>query len=244
MSERHLSLEEAARYLHISVDELSRLVKQMEVPFEQHGDHFSFDAEALDAWASQRILGMGRRPLKEYHRDSAFGTRYREGGFALASDLFVPELMVTAMRSRTKAAVLRDLVAVAEAAEMLYAPADLVRSLVEREAICSTGLAGGVALVHPRKQDPYLAPESFIVLARTETPIPFGAPDGKNTDVFFLICCLDDRLHLHTLARLCAMLSTTELLAQIRAAESADDLYTAIVASERLVLEQLQRRPD
>ncbi|NLL83588.1 MAG: PTS transporter subunit EIIA [Lentisphaerae bacterium] len=244
MAERHLSIEDAARYLHIHVDEVKRLVKQMEIPFEQHGDRVSFDAEALDTWASQKILGMGQRPLKEYHRESAFGTRYREGGFALVSELFTPKLIMPDMRSRTKAAVLRDLVAIAEQAGLLYAPADLVRSLVEREAICSTGLAGGVALVHPRRQDPYLAPDSFIVLGRTESPIPFGAPDGKNTDLFFLICCLDDRLHLHTLARLCAMLSTTELMAQIRTTDNVDEIFTAIKNSETEVVAKLQLRPE
>ena len=70
-----------------------------------------------------------------------------------------------------KAAVLRDLAAVAEREEILYDPRDLVRSLEEREALCSTGLTGGVAIVHPRHHDPYIASESFLILARAAHPI-------------------------------------------------------------------------
>jgi len=241
MAGRHLSFEEASKYLHIEPDVLTRMVKQRDVPFTPCGERICFDAEELDTWASQRILKMGRLPLSAYHRGTSLGTRCREGRFSLVSSLFAPNRMATDLRSRTKAAVIRDLVAVAEAAGLLYAPADLVRSLAEREAACSTGLAGGVALVHPRHHDPYLAPDSFALLARTETPIPFGAPDGENTDVFFLICCLDDRLHLHVLARLCTMLGTTDLLARIRAAEDADALLAAISDSETHVLAQLRQ---
>lgn len=242
MAGRHLSLEAAAKYLHLGVDELTRMVKQEEVPFTRSGERVSFDTEALDTWASQQIMEMGERRLRDYHRETSGGTQQRTVKPSLISSLFVPTGMVIDLRSRTKAAVIRDLVAIAEAAELLYAPADLIRSLFEREAACSTGMAGGVALVHPRHHDAYLAPESFAILARTEKPIPFGAPDGENTDIFFLICCLDDRLHLHTLARLCTMFSKTDLLARIRAAEDADALVAAVSDTEQIVLGQLHQR--
>lgn len=241
MANRYLTLEEAAHYLHVPPEKLAHMVKQQEIPFVQNAKRVAFDTDALDAWASQRILQMSERHLGDYHRGSSLDTRYRAGEFALVSSLFAPTHMVIDLPSRTKASVIRDLVAIAEKAELLYAPADLVRSLIEREAICSTGMAGGVALVHPRHHDPYLAPDSFCVLARTATPIPFGAPDGENTDVFFMICCLDERLHLHILARLCTMLNTTDLLTRIHAAEDAVALFAALDETEQAVLGRLQR---
>ncbi len=239
MAGKHVTLEEAAKYLHLDIGYLSRLVKQHEVPFTQNGERFFFDQAELDAWASQRILRMNERNLKDYHHNSSHGTRCRDGEYALIGSLFTPELTVTGLAARTKASVLRALVAIAEEAGLLYAPADLIRSLEEREDACSTGLAGGVALVHPRHHDPYLTPESFIVLARTEAPIPFGAPDGENTDIFFLVCCLDDRLHLHTLARLCTMIGTTDLLPRLREAPDREALFQVVTDSEQLVLTRL-----
>ena len=239
MADRHLTLEEAAKYLHLQPEDLARMVKQQEIPFVQNVKRVTFDTDVLDMWASQRILQMSERHLGDYHRGSSLNTRCQAGDFALVSSRFAPTNMVIDLPSRTKASVIRDLVTIAEKAELLYAPADLVRSLVEREAACSTGIAGGVALVHPRHHDPYLAPDSFCVLARTANPIPFGAPDGENTDVFFLICCLDERLHLHILARLCTMLNTTDLLARIRAAEDGPALFTALDETEQIVLSRL-----
>lgn len=242
MAGRHLTIEEAAKYIHIPATTLTRLVKQEEIPYIRHGERIAFDAEELDAWASQKILGMGAKPLNEYHREATKDTRQSAGDVDLIKDYFRPATMKINLSSRTKAAVLRDLVTMVDKAELLYSASDLVDSLVAREAICSTGLTGGVALVHPRNHDPYLAPESFIALARTLTPIPFGAPDGKNTDIFFLICCLDDRLHLHILARLCAMINTTQLLENIRMAEDSDELYNAVIEAEQLVVAQLRDR--
>ena len=144
MAERHLTLEEAAKYLHVEPEELARMVKQREVPFVQNVKRTTFDTDALDMWASQRILQMSERHLGTYHRGSSLDTRYKAGDFALVTGLFAPAHMAIDLPSRTKASVIRDLVAIAEKAGLLYAPADLVRSLVEREAVCSTGIVGGV----------------------------------------------------------------------------------------------------
>jgi PTS system nitrogen regulatory IIA component len=239
MAGRYLTLDEAAKYLHLDTGYLLRLLKQGEVPCQEGGGRVGFDRDELDAWASQRILRMTERTLKDYHRESSRVTRCRDGDFALIGGLFAPDRTVVGLPSRTKASVLRDLVAIAGHAGLLYAPADLIDSLEAREAACSTGLDGGVALVHPRKQDPYIAAESFIVLARTATAIPFGAPDGENTDLFFLVCCLDDRLHLHTLARLCTMLGTTDFLTRMRQAADGPALYAAVIDTEQIVLERL-----
>jgi len=239
MAGKHLTLEEAAKHLHLDADYLARLVKQREVPHTQSGERVGFLRDDLDAWASQRILRMNERNLKDYHHGSSQGTRHANGDYAMIGSLFAPERTVVGLDARTKASVLRGLVGVAESAGLLYAPADLIRSLEEREAACSTGLAGGVALVHPRNHDPYLAPESFVVLARACAPIPFGAPDGENTDIFFLVCCLEDRLHLHTLARLCTMIGTTDLLARLRQAADSAALYEAVTETEQLVLQRL-----
>jgi mannitol/fructose-specific phosphotransferase system IIA component (Ntr-type) len=78
---------------------------------------------------------------------------------------------------------------------------------------------------------------SFIVLGRTIQPIPFGAPDGRATDLFFLVGCPDDRLHLHTLARICLMAQKTDLLDALRQAADADAMFESLVASEKTVLE-------
>ena len=149
--------------------------------------------------------------------------------------------LAAAMTSKTKASVLRDLVALAETTGQLNDPKTLVDSLAAREELCSTAMPGGFALPHQRTQEPYLLETSFLVVGRTIQPIHFGAPDGEPTDLFFLICCQDDRLHLHILARLCLMAMKTEVLAQLRAAADAPAMRDVLIAAEAEILTGPQR---
>ena len=69
--------------------------------------------------------------------------------------------------------------------------------------------------------------------------MPFGAPDGNRTDLFFLIGCQDDRLHLHVLARLCMMSKQTKVLLQLREAESAETMVTVLRRAEEDMVKQI-----
>jgi PTS system nitrogen regulatory IIA component len=74
------------------------------------------------------------------------------------------------------------------------------------------------------------------VLGRTFQAVPFGATDGRPTRVFFMICCGDDRIHLHTLARLCLIAQKTDVIAQLHDVATASEAYEAMVAAEKGVL--------
>ena len=147
-----------------------------------------------------------------------------------------PGFIAPALPAKTKSSVLHELVALAETTGRLNNPQDLLASLEAREALCSTGMPGGFALPHPRVPDPYLFETSFIVLGRTVQEIHFGAPDGQPTNLFFLICCQDDRLHLHTLARLCLMAQKTAILDQLRQSPDAPSMHASLLAAEEQAL--------
>jgi mannitol/fructose-specific phosphotransferase system IIA component (Ntr-type) len=78
--------------------------------------------------------------------------------------------------------------------------------------------------------------KSFIVVGRPIQEIHFGAPDGEPTRLFFLLCCQDDRLHLHTLARLCLIAQKTKILEQLRDAPDAQAMRDALIAAEQEIL--------
>ncbi len=236
MPQRMMNSDQVARYLHVEPTQIKCWVLQGEIPCEQAGAHPMFRRKDIDAWASQRILGMPERHLTSFHRETSQQAHREDDGPFSVCDLLTPGRTVFALRSRTKASVLRDLTAVAEREEILYDPKDLVRSLEEREALCSTGLGGGVAIVHPRHHDPYIASEPFLILARAAHPICFGAPDGKPTDIFFLLVATDDRYHLQALARLCLMMMNTKLLGNLRDADSAAGMHAATLQAEKEIL--------
>jgi mannitol/fructose-specific phosphotransferase system IIA component (Ntr-type) len=140
--------------------------------------------------------------------------------------------------------VLRDLVALADKTGQLNDSKTLIESLEAREELCSTALPGGFAVPHLRSQEPYLFETSFIVVGRPIQEIHFGAPDGEPTHLFFLICCQDDRFHLHTLARLCLIALKTTLLEELRAAPDAQGMREALLAAEQAILTAHKKPAD
>ncbi|HWW01655.1 MAG TPA: PTS sugar transporter subunit IIA [Candidatus Acidoferrum sp.] len=154
-----------------------------------------------------------------------------------------PEFIDPALPAKTKASVLREMVALAQKTGQVCDAGSLLAGLEAREKLCSTGLPGGLALLHTRVPEAYLFEAAFIVLGRTLQDIPFGAPDGRPTNLFFLLACPDDRLHLHTLARLCLMVQKSELLAELRQAPDAETMHQCLIASETAVLETVRPAP-
>jgi mannitol/fructose-specific phosphotransferase system IIA component (Ntr-type) len=244
MPYRNLDLAAAADYLHVTRNELEQLVKTTEIPHQDRGGRVVFLRGELDSWASQRILGMQPKRLAAYHQKSTLGTRTVFGQDALLPELLQSNFIAAAMTSKTKKSVIRDLVALAETTGRVLDPTDLLSSVEEREALCSTGLPGGLALLHCRNHQPYRFEDSFIVLGRTVQEIHFGAPDGRPTWLFFLICCQDERIHLHTLARLCLIVQKTDIVSRLLAAPDAATMYADLLAAEQTALTDKKKPSD
>jgi mannitol/fructose-specific phosphotransferase system IIA component (Ntr-type) len=87
--------------------------------------------------------------------------------------------------------------------------------------------------LHARELKAYRFDGSFIVLGRTIQDIPFGASDGRPTRLFFLVCCQDERIHLHTLARLCLIVQKTDAITQLWEAPDAASAYEMVAAAEQ-----------
>ena len=239
MPHKVFNLEEVAHYLHLNVDEVQRYVRERVIPHEEHGKRLVFKRSEIDAWASRRILGATEKRLKTYHRQSSARVHDLSRQHAIIPDLMRAEFIEPALASRTKASVIRDMVQLAERTGLVNDAADVLRSLEERERLCTTALPGGVALLHPHTHDPYLFSDSFVVLGRAVQALPFGSPDGSTTDLFFLICCQNDRLHLHVLARICMMCHHTDLLMNLRDASEAVMLFDALLAAEQQIIRQM-----
>ncbi len=239
MPHRTLTLKEAALYLHLPCGDVEDLIRHHEIEAQAQGARIVFRRRDVEAWALRHVLALPSKRLSLYHRRTSDSTRPISPQARILGALARIEAIEPALPSKTKPSVLRDMVAVADRTDLLCQPRELLASLEERESLCSTALADGIALLHPRSHDPYMALESFIGLGRALRPIPFGAADGRQTDLFFLICCLDDRLHLHVLARLCLLCKQPGFLAGLRAAVSAGEMLAALRHAEDQALRQL-----
>jgi excisionase family DNA binding protein len=236
MPHRILTIDEVADYLHQSRADIERLVKFDGMPHSRRGDRVVFLRGEIDAWASQRILGLPQKRLADYHQKSTQGTKAVLPQDALLPGRLRPEFIAPALTSKTKNSVLRDMVALADRTGLVTDAHELLTSVEEREALCSTALPGGLALLHARFHHEYRFESSFLVVGRTVQDIHFGAPDGRPSRLFFLICCQEDRLHLHVLARLCLMAHKTDLIARLLDANDAQAMYDVLLDAEQTVL--------
>ena len=52
------------------------------------------------------------------------------------------------------------------------------------------------------------------------------------TDIFFLLCCADDELHLRLLSRLCVLCHESDVLERIRETSNTYDIYDLLKDAE------------
>lgn len=242
MPHRTLEIEEVAQYLNLGLTDVQRLVKDQDIPFVKHGGRLLFRKLEIDRWASPRLLGMDERVLHQYHFKAVETASAAFPPQALASDLLRSAAIAPAMTAKTKASVIREMARLGAQTGQVCDVSTLIAELAAREEINSTGLPGGLALLHPRHPESWLFDSAFLALGRTIQKVPFGSPDGRSTDLFFLIACPEPRLHLHVLARLCLMAQQTSLLENLRTATGAEEMMEVFVAAEQEALAKAGRR--
>jgi len=241
MPHRVFNLAEAAEYLHLEIDAVEELARSGEIPYEKQGMRLVFRHNAIDEWASRRVLELNKENLSDFHQRSTAKYHDLSRESAIIPALVKPEWIDAQMTCRSKSSVIREMVELADRTGMLCYREELLESLIEREKLCSTALSGGLALLHPRNHEPYMFEDSFVVVGKTIAQVPFGSPDRSTTDIFFLICSQDDRIHLHVLARLCMMCHDTSLLLEMHETDDAEDMHNLLVASEKQVIQQMKK---
>ncbi len=147
----------------------------------------------------------------------------------LISDLLAPADVLFDLRARDKDRVLQAMAR--RAADALGIDGDtVIDALRRREALGSTGIGGGIALPHARLSA-VTAP--YGVLARLRTPIAFESVDDRPVDLVFLLLLPVDPLAEPVNALACAArrLRDRDVVANLRRAASAADLYPAIAGA-------------
>lgn len=105
------------------------------------------------------------------------------------------------------------------------------KEILKREELGSTAVGDGIAIPHA-KSETVAAPG----LAAMTVPdgVDYGAPDGKPSDILFMIAApLDGDLHLEVLSRLMTLLMDEGLRAKLKAAKTPAEFLAAIDDMER-----------
>jgi PTS system nitrogen regulatory IIA component len=81
---------------------------------------------------------------------------------------------------------------------------------------------------------PSLLGDTFLALGIVPSGVPFGGATGW-TDVFFLICSMDDRVHLRILTRLSRVLTQPDFLRRLRESTDESEIRKLISEVEQVI---------
>lgn len=111
-------------------------------------------------------------------------------------------------------------------------PEEMVRVLMERERLGSTGIGGGIAIPHGKMK----SLKSLVMgFGRSRAGVDFDAMDGKRTHLFFLLLAPEDSTggHLKMLARISRLLKNTVFKERLMNAADGQELYAVIEKEDK-----------
>ena len=232
MSREDFDIATLASYLHLDPAVVSKMVERGKIPGRKIGGQWKFSHAEIHHWLESRIgvwddMELARLETALQKAD----TMPREEDFSL-SEMLTLESIAVPLAARTKSSVIASMVELAAGTGWLWDPELMLKSVREREDMYSTALDNGVALLHPRRPNSQILAQPILALGLTGQGIPFSSGRGGLTDLFFLICSVDDRGHLHTLARLSRLLGSPNFLSNLRAAADNREAYQIILDAE------------
>jgi len=138
-------------------------------------------------------------------------------------DNLKPQAIVPELKATDKNGVLSELSAVLAGVSGANQE-EMVRVLLDRERLGSTGIGGGVAIPHGKLQS---LDSLMLAFGRSLIGVDFEAMDGRPTHLFFLLLAPEDSTggHLKMLARISRLLKDSVFRESLMSAANGQDLY-------------------
>jgi PTS system nitrogen regulatory IIA component len=141
-------------------------------------------------------------------------------------DLLAKDAIIASLKPKNKKQALQQLSD--RAAELTGLPArEILDTLLQREALGSTGLGRGIAIPHVKLK---ALDRIMCVFARLDQPIDFDSLDGEPVDIVFLLLAPEHASgdHLKALARISRLLRNPSTLERLRAARDKAAIYAVL----------------
>jgi PTS system nitrogen regulatory IIA component len=231
MENEVMDLEQLAAYLRRDVREVSKLANRGRLPGKKVGGQWRFAPAEINYWMETQLPALSDEELEKLEHPASAASVADE---PLVSSLLTESTIAVPLNASTKPSVLREVAELAGQSWQIYDTGALHEAVKHREDLGSTALESGVAIPHPhRPLSPKAQGDSVIAFARTDSGIPFGAPDGGLTDLFFLVSCTTADTHLRVLARLSRMFLRVGFCDELRSAATVQDALQIVERAER-----------
>ena len=170
-------------------------------------------------------------------RYSTSGTPSHGGGFTSATgyiivenmkicDVLQKEMILADLKAQNKKGILEELVAPVSGIANVNQE-DLVKVLMERERLGSTGIGGGIGIPHGKMK----AIDSLILgFGLSRKGVDFESLDGQPTHIFFLLITPENStgLHLKLLGRISRILKDEPFKTRLLNATNGDEILDII----------------
>ncbi len=198
-----LTAREAARLLNVTTEILHRWVRERGLPAHRVLEHYQFNRSRLLEWATAEGIPLSPEGFRVLHAGG------QPPALVLAPALESGGIFYDLAGQKLQA-VLKELV------DQIPLPsgidrAFLLRMLLARERLGSTGIGEGIAIPHVRNPIVLRVRTPMVALAFLRQPIDFHAVDEKPVDVLFTLISPTVRMHLTLLSRLAFVLHDPDL---------------------------------
>jgi nitrogen PTS system EIIA component len=220
-----------AQYLHLAPQQVAKLAERGKLPGRKVAGEWRFAKPDIHYWFEQRIGLSDELELLEVEAVLQRSAPPENQHDICIAEMLPIEAIAVPLCARTRNSVIDSMVELAAQTGWLWDTKAMAEAVKTREDIHTTALENGVALLHPRRPMTKILSQSFLALGCTTAGIPFGG-GVPMTDVFFLICSMEDRGHLLALARLSRLLTSPGFLNGLHQASSAAEAHQLIVDTE------------
>jgi PTS system nitrogen regulatory IIA component len=216
-----LSVREAADILGISQKTVYRWIQDGRLPSHRlGGQHFLERSEV-----NNLVIREGRRPLPDA-ADEAEGNE----DVSLLETLAKGGIFYR-ISGATKKDVLRNALSMIKGVDESVSD-PLFQMFVAREELASTGIGDHIAIPHARGSLVGYINQPILSLSFLETPIDYGALDGRPVYALFLLVSPNVRTHLRILARLSFCLHDPEFKQAVLSQASRETILGTLAQTE------------
>jgi len=188
-----VGVRDAAGLLNVSEKTIYRWIKHNKLPAFRVNEQYRFSRSEILEWATSQRVNVSAEIFNEPGKDKipipslldalkSGGIHYRIGGQDKSSVL--------------KSAI--DVMPLPEEVDKQF----LLKVLLARESLGSTGIGNGVAIPHVRNPIVMHIPRPMITLCFLEHPVEFDALDGKPVHTLFSMVSPTISAHLNLLSKL------------------------------------------
>ncbi len=147
------------------------------------------------------------------------------------SEILAIENVIPELKAKDKRGVLAELAEAIAGYDTSIDKGTLVRVLIEREHLGSTGIGDGVAIPHGKLSS---VKKPIVSFGRSKKGLDFDSMDGQPAYLFFLLLAPENSsgVHLQVLTKIARILKSSAFRKTLMEVQSREEIYQTIIQTD------------